>query len=49
MIEKASRNETEVMTVGELIPKRVNTGCSNCARKGSPTQPSPRLASVIPS
>jgi hypothetical protein len=48
MAENANAKEIDVITGTDSIPAKAKNGWSIRARKGSPSQPSPRLAAVIP-
>jgi hypothetical protein len=49
MIEKAVVSEMACTIASDSMPANRSTGSINTATVGSPSQPSPRLASVIPS
>ncbi len=49
MHENAKNSETPWITFSDSTPSRLNTGVSSSAKAGSPIQPSPSDASVMPS
>jgi len=49
MTKKANANEMPWMISGEVTPAKANKGASKLAKAGSPIQPSPSDASVMPS
>ncbi|MNW17125.1 hypothetical protein D3C71_2162020 [compost metagenome] len=49
MMKKAVKNDTPLTTSGESTPTALRTGSRMWANAGSPTQPSPRDARVMPS
>ena len=49
MVPKASAKETVSISTGEVMLARAKNGSIMSARNGSPSQPRPRLAKVMPS
>ncbi len=49
MTLKATTKETPWMICGEVTPTQPKTGSSRLAKAGSPTQPRPSEARVMPS
>ncbi|MNT41555.1 hypothetical protein D3C72_1779170 [compost metagenome] len=48
MMKKAVKNEMPLTTSADSTPTALNTGSRMWANAGSPTQPRPREARVIP-
>ncbi|MNP74775.1 hypothetical protein D3C76_1717060 [compost metagenome] len=48
MMKNAVKNDTPLTTSGDCTPTVSSTGSRICANAGSPTQPRPREARVIP-
>ena len=49
MTENAKKSEIESISFSDSTPTSANSGCSSEANAGSPIQPSPSDASVMPS
>lgn len=47
--EKATTKDTPWISSSEVTPRKANTGSSRLAKAGSPTQPRPSEARVMPS
>ncbi|MNG31536.1 hypothetical protein D3C84_1173580 [compost metagenome] len=49
MMKNAVKNDTPLTISGDCTPTALSSGSRMCAKAGSPTQPRPREARVIPS